>query len=103
MGRHVEPLQEVDGDMDKAIEFLRKKGLASAKKRAGRIAAEGVVASYIHGEGRIGVLLELNCETDFVARTDNYKELAHEICLQIAASNPTSWQARCTLRKLPAL
>jgi elongation factor Ts len=81
-------LTETDGDMDKAVEFLRKKGLASAKKRAGRVAAEGVVTSYIHGEGRIGVLVEVNCETDFVARTDDFQKLAHEIAMQIAASAP---------------
>jgi len=81
-------LTETDGDMDKAVEFLRKKGLASAKKRAGRIAAEGAVGSYIHGEGRIGVLLEVNCETDFVARTDQFKNLVKEIAMQIAASSP---------------
>ena len=81
-------LEETDGDMDKAIDFLRKKGLADAKKRAGRVAAEGIVHSYIHGEGRIGVLVEVNCETDFVARTDQFKTLVHEICLQIAASSP---------------
>jgi elongation factor Ts len=81
-------LTETDGDMDKAIDFLRKKGLAGAKKRAGRIAAEGVVGSYIHGEGRIGVLVELNCETDFVARTDQFKALVKEIAMQIAASSP---------------
>ena len=81
-------LTEVDGDMDKAVEFLRKKGLAGAKKRAGRIAAEGAVGSYIHGEGRIGVMVEVNCETDFVARTDGFKKLVHEIAMQIAASAP---------------
>lgn len=81
-------LEETDGDMDKAIDFLRKKGLADARKRAGRVAAEGIVSSYIHGEGRIGVLVEVNCETDFVARTDQFKTLVHEICLQIAASSP---------------
>jgi elongation factor Ts len=82
-------LTETDGDMDKAVDFLRKKGLAGAKKRAGRVAAEGVVGSYIHGEGRIGVLVELNCETDFVARTDQFKSLVKEIAMQIAASSPT--------------
>lgn len=81
-------LTETDGDMDKAIEFLRKKGLASAKKRAGRIAAEGAVGSYIHGEGRIGVLLEVNCETDFVARTDEFKGLVKELAMQVTASSP---------------
>lgn len=81
-------LTETDGDMDKAVDFLREKGLAAAAKKAGRIAAEGVVESYIHGGGRIGVLLELNCETDFVAKTDDYKELAKDIAMQVAASNP---------------
>jgi len=81
-------LTETDGDMDKAVEFLRKKGLASAKKRAGRVAAEGAVGSYIHGEGRIGVMVEVNCETDFVARTEGFQSLVHEIAMQIAASSP---------------
>ncbi len=82
-------LTETDGDLDKAVDFLRKKGLAGAKKRAGRVAAEGVVGSYIHGEGSIGVLVEINCETDFVARTDQFKTLVKEIGMQIAASAPT--------------
>jgi elongation factor Ts len=81
-------LTETDGDMDKAVDFLRKKGLAGAKKRAGRVASEGVVGSYIHGEGTIGVLVEINCETDFVARTDQFKTLVKEIGMQIAASSP---------------
>jgi elongation factor Ts len=81
-------LAETDGEMEKAVEFLRKKGLATAKKRAGRVAAEGAVGSYIHGEGNIGVLVELNCETDFVARTDQFKTLLKEIAMQIAASSP---------------
>ncbi len=81
-------LTETDGDMDKAVEFLRKKGLASAKKRAGRVAAEGAVGSYIHGDGRIGVMVEVNCETDFVARTEGFQNLVHEIAMQIAASSP---------------
>ena len=81
-------LTEKDGDMEKAIEYLREKGLAAAAKKAGRIAAEGLCESYIHGGGRIGVLLELNCETDFVAKTDEFKTLARDICLQIAASKP---------------
>jgi len=82
-------LTETDGDMDKAVDFLRKKGLAGAKKRAGRVAAEGAVGSYIHGEGTIGVLVEVNCETDFVARTDQFKGLVKEVAMQIAASSPT--------------
>lgn len=81
-------LVETDGDMDKAVDFLREKGLAAAAKRAGRVAAEGIIEAYIHGAGRIGVLLELNCETDFVAKTDDFRALARDIAMQIAASNP---------------
>lgn len=81
-------LAEVEGDMEKAIEFLREKGLAAAAKKAGRIAAEGLVEAYIHGGGRIGVLLELNCETDFVAKTDDFKALCRDIAMQIAAGKP---------------
>lgn len=81
-------LTEVNGDLDKAIDLLREKGLAAAAKKEGRIAAEGLVEAYIHGGGRIGVLLEVNCETDFVAKTDEFKELVRDICLQIAAANP---------------
>lgn len=81
-------LSETNGDMEKAIEYLREKGLAAAAKRAGRIATEGLVEAYIHGGGRIGVLLELNCETDFVAKTDEFKELAKDIAMQVAASKP---------------
>lgn len=77
-----------NGNMDKAIEYLREKGLAASNKKAGRIAAEGMVDSYIHMGGKIGVLVEVNCETDFVAKTDTFKELVHDIALQIAASNP---------------
>ncbi len=81
-------LVECNGEMDKAIEFLREKGLAANAKKAGRIAAEGMVDSYIHMGGKIGVLLEVNCETDFVANTDAFKALCHDLALQIAASNP---------------
>lgn len=81
-------LMETDGDIDKAVDYLREKGLAAAAKKAGRIAAEGLVASYIHGGGRIGVLLELNCETDFVAKTEDFQSLAKDIAMQIAAANP---------------
>ena len=81
-------LIECQGNMDKAIEYLREKGLAANAKKAGRIAAEGMVDSYIHMGGKIGVLLEVNCETDFVAKTDAFKELCHDLALQIAASNP---------------
>jgi elongation factor Ts len=81
-------LQETEGDMEKAINSLREKGLAAAAKKAGRIAAEGIVDSYIHMGGKVGVLVEVNCETDFVAKTDEFKELVHDIALQIAASAP---------------
>ena len=81
-------LQETEGDMEKAINYLREKGLAAAAKKAGRIAAEGIVDSYIHMGGKVGVLVEVNCETDFVAKTDAFKELVHDIALQIAASAP---------------
>ncbi len=82
-------LVENDGDMEKAVDYLREKGIAKAAKKSGRIAAEGIVDSYIHMGGRVGVLLEVNCETDFVARGEQFKELVHDIALQIAASNPT--------------
>jgi len=81
-------LGETSGDMEKAIEFLREKGLAAANKKAGRITSEGVVEAYIHGGGRIGVLVEVNCETDFVAKNDEFRALTRDIALQIAAANP---------------
>ena len=81
-------LQETDADMEKAIDYLRKKGLAKAAKKAGREATEGLVVSYIHGGGKIGVLVEVNCETDFVARNDDFQSFAREVALQIAAMNP---------------
>ncbi len=83
-----EALTEAGGDKDKAIEILRKKGTIKAGKKADRVAKEGVVESYIHAGARVGVLVELNCETDFVARTDDFKALAKEIALHIAAVNP---------------
>ena len=82
-------LVETDGNIEKAVDLLREKGLAAAAKKAGRIAAEGVVQSYIHAGGRIGVLVEVNCETDFVAKTDDFQSLARDIAMQIAAVNPT--------------
>jgi elongation factor Ts len=82
-------LAETGGSMDKAIEFLRKKGAATAEKRADRATNQGVIESYIHAGGRVGTLVELNCETDFVAKTDDFKALAREIAMQIAAMNPT--------------
>jgi len=83
-----EALTESNGNFDKAIEYLRKKGLSAATKRSSRAVKEGTIESYIHLEGKIGVLLELNCETDFVARTDGFKQLAHDIAMHIAAMNP---------------
>src|SRR3954469_17586897 len=81
-------LVEVSGDMEKAIDYLRAKGLAKAAKKAGREATEGAVVSYIHGGGKIGVLVEINCETDFVARNDDFVNFTREVALQIAAMNP---------------
>jgi len=81
-------LTESNGDMEKAIVILREKGLAKAAKKASRVAAEGIIDSYIHGNGRIGVLVEVNCETDFVARNDEFKGLVKDIAMQIAAANP---------------
>lgn len=81
-------LEESDGDYEKAVLFLREKGLSTAAKKAGRAAREGVVTSYIHHGSRLGVLLELNCETDFVARTDDFQQLAREIAMQVAGMAP---------------
>lgn len=81
-------LAETNGDIEKAIEYLREKGLASAAKKAGRIAAEGLCESYIHGGGRIGVLLEINCETDFVAKTDDFKALVNSVAKLVVEKNP---------------
>lgn len=81
-------LKESDGDENKAIDYLRKKGIASAAKKADREASDGLIEAYIHFGGKVGVLIELNCETDFVAKTDDFKALAHDIAMHIAASNP---------------
>jgi elongation factor Ts len=81
-------LTDANGDFDKAVDFLREKGMATAAKRADRTASQGVVELYSHGEGRVGVMVEVNCETDFVARSEGFRKLAHEIALQIAASAP---------------
>jgi elongation factor Ts len=81
-------LAENDGDMDKAVESLRKKGMAAVEKRSGRDANEGVVTSYIHPGSRVGVLLEVNCETDFVARTDDFQAFARDVAMHIAAEGP---------------
>jgi len=81
-------LQEANGDFEKAVDWLREKGMATAAKRADRDASNGVVEIYSHGGGRVGVMVELNCETDFVARSEQFRHLAHELALQIAASAP---------------
>jgi elongation factor Ts len=81
-------LQEAEGDYKKAVDYLRQKGMAKAAKRADRDASDGVVELYSHGDGRVGVILEINCETDFVARGETFRKLAHEIALQIAAASP---------------
>ena len=81
-------LQETGGDLEQAVDFLRKKGMASAGKKMGRSASEGIIANYIHSNNKLGVLLELNCETDFVARNEDFQDLAKELCMQVAASNP---------------
>lgn len=81
-------LTDADGDMNKAADLLREKGLAAAAKRAGRVASQGVVECYVHGGGRIGVMVEVNCETDFVAQNEKFKAFAKDIAMHIAASNP---------------
>ena len=81
-------LEEVEGDLEKAMDLLRARGIAKADKRAGRATAEGLVQAYIHSDGKLGVLVEVNCETDFVARTDDFKELCREVAMQIAAAQP---------------
>ena len=86
-------LQETDGDIEKAVELLRTKGIAKAEKRAGRQASEGVIGSYVHFNGKVAVLVELNSETDFVARTDDFKQLAKDIAMHIASANPLAVNA----------
>lgn len=81
-------LEDADGDMSKAQDILRERGIASAAKKASRATNEGIVESYIHSGGRVGVIVEINCETDFVARTDEFKALAHDLAMQIAAMDP---------------
>ena len=83
-----EALTSTEGNVEEAVAFLRKKGLADAKKRAGRVASEGLIGSYVHMTGKIGVLVEVNSETDFVARTDEFQELVKNISMQVAAANP---------------
>jgi elongation factor Ts len=81
-------LVEAEGDVNKALAVLKERGMASAEKKAARVASQGLVETYVHGGGRIGVVVEINCETDFVARTDDFKALAHDIAMQIAAQAP---------------
>ena len=81
-------LMETDGDLDKAVDLLREQGIADASKKSARIASEGLVTSYIHGNGKIGVLVEVNCETDFVARNQEFVDLCRDIAMQVAASDP---------------
>lgn len=81
-------LAECDGDMNKSVDFLRKKGLATAAKRSGRAMTEGIIQSYIHTDGKLGVLVEINCETDFVAKNEDFKAFAKNISMQIAATSP---------------
>ena len=81
-------LEETGGDLDRAADQLRQQGLAKAEKKAGRAASQGLVEPYIHGAGRIGALVEVNCETDFVARTPEFRELAHDLAMQVAATSP---------------
>ncbi len=88
LGDAKKALEETDGDMEAAVTALRKSGAMKAAKKADRATSEGFIASYIHGDGRIGVLVELNCETDFVARNETFQALAHDIALHVAASNP---------------
>jgi elongation factor Ts len=82
-------LEEAKGDLEKAVEILRKKGIATAEKKSTRTTSCGLISSYIHSDGRIGVLLEVNCETDFVARTEEFKNLVKELAMQIAAASPS--------------
>jgi elongation factor Ts len=95
-------LEQVDGDLAKAVELLKQQGLAKAEKKSGREASQGLIEPYIHGGGRIGAIVEVNCETDFVARTPEFRELAHDLAMQVAATSPayvtaeevptTSWE-----------
>ncbi|MAF40071.1 MAG: translation elongation factor Ts [Chloroflexi bacterium] len=88
-----EALEKSDGDMEKAIQALREKGVASATKRVGKDTNEGVIETYLHTGGRVGAMVELGCETDFVARTEEFRKLAHDICMQVAAMGPVYVEA----------
>jgi len=93
-------LIDSNGDMEKAVDFLRKAGIAKAEKKGSRDVKEGIVYSYIHHGGRLGVLVEVNCETDFVAKTDGFKELVHNIAMQIAATNPVAVSSKDISKEL---
>lgn len=93
-------LVDSKGDMEKAVDFLRKSGIAKAEKKGSRDVKEGIVYSYIHHGGRLGVLVEVNCETDFVAKTDGFKELVHNIAMQIAATNPVAVSSKDISKEL---
>ena len=95
-----EALEASNGDFDKAVEYLRKKGLSAATKRSSKAAKDGMIASYIHMQGRIGVLVEVNCETDFVARTEAFQTMAKDIAMHIAASNPSYLNAESVPEKV---
>lgn len=82
-------LQETEGNIEKAVVYLRERGLAAAAKKAGRATKEGIIEAYIHAGGKLGVLIEVNCETDFVAKTEDYQTLCRELAMQVAATNPT--------------
>jgi elongation factor Ts len=88
-----EALEKSDGDMEKAIQALREKGVASATKRVGKDTNEGIIETYLHTGGRVGAMVELGCETDFVARTEEFRKLAHDICMQVAAMGPVYVEA----------
>lgn len=91
-------LQETSGDIDKAVDYLKQKGIAKAEKRVGRVAKEGLIGSYVHFNGRVAVLVELNCETDFVARTDAFRDLAKDLAMHIASARPVA----VTAEEMPA-
>lgn len=95
-----EALSVSEGDMDKAVDHLRKKGLATAAKRAGRVMTEGVIQPYIHMGGKLGVLVEINCETDFVAKNDDFKEFAKNVAMHIAATNPVGIRSEDVAQEL---
>ena len=95
-----EALKHTNGDMEKAVDFLREKGLAKMQKRMGRVASEGSIASYIHTGGKVGAMVEINCETDFVAKTDQFQNFVKDVAMQITASNPCMYSAKIFRRTI---